>query len=255
MTRASQAGLALAAGLLLLAAAEAPIRDHVEINPGPGLAEGEARPPEPVRAPDGPTAPRLVRIDGPATAIPVPAGQPVAGAAGRPTDRDTDNRDTDDRDTDEEVRLAEPEAPQRAMPRPRTLAEAVDRLRHQPETALDAEARCLAKAVFWEARGEPLSGQLAVAQVILNRVESRRFGRDVCAVVTAPRQFSFVRGGQIPEASNRHQWATAKAIALLALEGDWDDVVGSATHFHAAHVRPGWRMVRVATIGNHIFYR
>lgn len=237
MRNSVRAGLALGAGLLLLAAAEAPIRDIARGSPAEDGAV--ASPAEAGASPAG-----LTRIEGPATPIPgaIKAAEPAIIV---------------DADTQEDIVLPAPAdvGPPAPAPRARTLAEAVDRHRGRPVGDLDAQGRCLAKAVFWEARGEPLSGQLAVAQVILNRVESRRFGNDICSVVKAPRQFSFVRSGVIPEASNRGQWSTAQAVAHVALAGEWDDVVGTATHFHATRVSPGWRLTRVATIGNHIFYR
>jgi N-acetylmuramoyl-L-alanine amidase len=240
MTNSVRAGLALGAGLLLLAAAEAPIRDQADGQPGSGPAAGEASNIATGPAQGAQRHGTLVRIEGPATPIPVFSS--------------LSPRSIVDADSGEEIVLPDPAAGAPA-PRSRTLAEAVDRYRGQPDSALDADARCLAKAVYWEAKGEPLSGQLAVAQVILNRVESRRFGGDICAVVTAPRQFSFVRAGRIPDAPHGAQWATAKAVTLLALDGTWHEVVGEATHFHATRVNPRWRLTRVATIGNHIFYR
>ena len=98
-------------------------------------------------------------------------------------------------------------------------------------------------------------GQLAVAQVIMNRVESGRFGSGVCGVVKAPKQFSFVRGGTMPAPTNMTQWETAKAVALIAISGSWPEVAPDATHFHATRVNPGWKLRRVATVGQHIFYR
>lgn len=243
-----RASFALGAGLLL-AAAEAPLRDLVREAPGThsGATMAEPMPNDPSHAASsaGITA-GLVRIEGPATPIPPPPAPVITGNAGA-----------------DDATLPAPPGPQpggatpagAAPPPARSLAEAVDRYRGRPEAALDRQGRCLAKAVYWEAKGEPLSGQLAVAQVILNRVESGRFGRDICSVVTARGQFSFVRGGQIPEAPHRAQWATARAVAQLALDGGWTEVVGDATHFHATRVNPGWRMTRVAAIGNHIFYR
>ena len=119
-----------------------------------------------------------------------------------------------------------------------------------------ADLHCLATAVYFESKGEPLDGQLAVAQVILNRVDSGRFGQDVCAVVKAPRQFGFVRNGALPEATNNSQWETARAIAWIALSDGWKEIVPAATHFHATRVNPGWsNLRRLATVGNHIFYR
>jgi N-acetylmuramoyl-L-alanine amidase len=235
MKKSVRAGLALGAGLLLLAAAEAPIRDIARGSPAEdGAIESPSLP--------GESASTLVRIEGPATPLP---SAPLA----------TEQVILQDLDTEAEIAFPADEPAPVARPRPRTLAEAVDRHRGRPMSDLDAQGQCLAKAIFWEARGEPLSGQLAVAQVILNRVESRRFGNDICSVVKAPRQFSFVRAGVIPEASNRSQWGTSQAVAHVALRGEWDDVVGTATHFHATRVNPAWRLTRVATIGNHIFYR
>jgi spore germination cell wall hydrolase CwlJ-like protein len=137
-----------------------------------------------------------------------------------------------------------------------TLRSLVAEVRHHAEAApMDAEMECLARSVYWEAKGEPLEGQLAVAEVILNRVERGRFGADVCAVVKAPRQFSFVKGGTIPAPVNARAWSEARAIAWIALAEAWQPIVGEATHFHARYVNPGWRMQKVAAVGNHIFYR
>ncbi len=119
-----------------------------------------------------------------------------------------------------------------------------------------AELFCLATAIYFESKGEPLDGQLAVAQVILNRVDSGRFGPDSCSVVKARGQFGFVRNGTLPNARVGHQWDTARAIAWIALSDGWKDIVPNATHFHATRVNPGWNNLRrLATIGNHVFYR
>lgn len=141
------------------------------------------------------------------------------------------------------------------LPEAGSLAQLVREVRAIGETRLDGEMECLATAVYFESKGEPLDGQLAVAQVILNRVEDGRFGRDICAVVKAPKQFSFVRGGSMPAPTNMAQWETAKAIALIATTGSWPEIVPDATHFHATRVSPGWKLRRVATVGQHVFYR
>ncbi len=121
---------------------------------------------------------------------------------------------------------------------------------------LDEETRCLAIAIYYESKGEPLDGQLAVAQVVLNRVEAGRFGDGICSVVTAPKQFSFVQGGVLKKPAYNAQWETAKAVALIAVGGGWPEIVPDATHFHATRVSPGWkRLTRVATVGRHVFYR
>ena len=119
-----------------------------------------------------------------------------------------------------------------------------------------AEQACLATAVYFEAKGEPLKGQLGVANVILNRTKSGRFPRSVCGVVRQPGQFSFVHGGHLPAVSHGGaQWKTALAIAALALSGDAPAPAPKALFFHARSVSPGWHLTRVAAIGNHVFYR
>lgn len=118
------------------------------------------------------------------------------------------------------------------------------------------ELTCLAGAVYFESKGEPLDGQLAVAEVILNRVKSGRFGNSVCSVVTQRGQFSFVRGGRIPSVdASRGQYRTAMAIAQVAMNDEWDSKASNAMYFHARRVSPAWGKARVAMIGNHVFYR
>jgi N-acetylmuramoyl-L-alanine amidase len=120
----------------------------------------------------------------------------------------------------------------------------------------DAESECLARAVYWESKGEPLVGQLAVAEVIINRSRSGRFASTICGVVRQRGQFSFVRGGHIPAAPQASRdWRTAVAIAEIARRDLADGGAPRALFFHARRARPGWRLTRVATVGNHIFYR
>lgn len=120
----------------------------------------------------------------------------------------------------------------------------------------DNEHDCLAGAVYFESKGEPLEGQLAVAEVILNRASSGRFPSSVCGVVKQKSQFSFVRGGRIPSIPRSSEaWRKAVAIAHIAKKDLADSDVGKAMFFHARYVSPRWRLTRVASIGNHIFYR
>jgi N-acetylmuramoyl-L-alanine amidase len=120
----------------------------------------------------------------------------------------------------------------------------------------DEETDCLARAVYWESKGEPLNGQLAVANVIINRAHSGRFASTICGVVRQRSQFSFVRGGYIPAApQGSRSWRTAVAIALIATRDLAGDAAPQALFFHARSVHPGWRLTRVASVGNHIFYR
>ncbi len=118
------------------------------------------------------------------------------------------------------------------------------------------ELRCLAGAVYYEAKGEPLAGQLAVAEVIINRAHSGRYPRSLCGVVTQAGQFSFVRGGAVPAVNPAlAQWRTAVAVAQVALGDAWESPASNAMFFHARYVAPGWDKARVASIGNHVFYR
>ena len=124
--------------------------------------------------------------------------------------------------------------------------------------AMDEQLRCLAGAVYFEARGEPLSGQLAVAQVIINRAEDGRFPRSYCGVVAQPGQFSFMRGSRMPAArESSPAWGRAVAIARIAHQGLWESEAGNAVFFHARYVSPGWSRTktRLAQIDTHIFYR
>ncbi len=123
---------------------------------------------------------------------------------------------------------------------------------------LSEQMQCLAGAVYFEARGEPLTGQLAVAQVIINRSEDGRFPTSYCGVVHQRSQFSFVKNGRMPHIrTNSGAWSRAKAIAKIAHEGMWQSEAADAVFFHAKYVKPSWsrRKVRTAQIDTHIFYR
>ncbi|HEV2815744.1 MAG TPA: cell wall hydrolase [Allosphingosinicella sp.] len=139
-------------------------------------------------------------------------------------------------------------------PERRSLADLV--YEHASATTDDEETECLARAVYWESNGEPLAGQLSVAEVIINRARSGRFAGTLCGVVRQRGQFSFVRGGYIPAPPpGARGWRNAVAIARIAREDLADGAAPSALFFHARRVNPGWRLTRVATVGNHVFYR
>ena len=123
-----------------------------------------------------------------------------------------------------------------------------------PGTA-DSELNCLAVGIYYEAKSEPLAGQLAVAEVILNRTTSGRFPRSVCGVLKQRGQFSFVRGGALPTPPANAQWRRAIAVAQVAQKDLWDSPAENALYFHARYVSPHWNRARLATIGNHVFYR
>lgn len=123
---------------------------------------------------------------------------------------------------------------------------------------MSEQMHCLAGAIYFESRGEPLAGQLAVAQVIINRTESRRFPSSYCGVVYQPAQFSFVRNGAMPTIrTSSGAWRKAQAIARIAHEGMWDSEAGDSLYFHAHYVKPKWARTKLAraTISSHIFYR
>ncbi|MGA1798283.1 cell wall hydrolase [Sphingomonas sp. 4RDLI-65] len=133
-----------------------------------------------------------------------------------------------------------------------TLAQAVAA---QDSAAADEALQCLAGAIYFESKGEPLTGQLAVAEVIINRAKSGRFPADVCAVVKQRGQFSFVRGGQIPNINAGTAYRTAIAVAKVALADAWNSPAQKALYFNTPDRRPSVRAVKVASIGNHVFYR
>ncbi len=127
---------------------------------------------------------------------------------------------------------------------------------HSGTKTTDSEMGCLAGAIYFESKGEPLAGQLAVAEVIINRAKSGRYPSSLCGVVKQRGQFSFIRAGHFPAFSrdNSH-WRKAVAIAHIAIKDLADSPAAQALSFHATRVSPGWRMKRVARVGNHIFYR
>jgi spore germination cell wall hydrolase CwlJ-like protein len=127
----------------------------------------------------------------------------------------------------------------------------------QPTSSdLTPEMRCLAGAIYFEARGESLEGQLAVGRVIVNRSKSGRFPSSYCGVVYQPSQFSFVRGRSMPAVrTGSDDWHDALAVARIADQGSWKSEASNALYFHAARVSPSWRLTRLAQVDNHIFYR
>jgi hypothetical protein len=123
---------------------------------------------------------------------------------------------------------------------------------------------CLTQAVYYEARGESLRGQAAVAQVVLNRVKSPSFPKTICAVVfqgaglgRADCQFSFVCDGSMRATRDGEAWDKAQHVAARALSGAVVAEIGNATHFHATRLGPQWGdgLIKVATVGLHVFYK
>lgn len=119
------------------------------------------------------------------------------------------------------------------------------------------EENCLANAVYFEARGESLEGQLAVAEVVMNRAASGLYPTSYCGVVRQRSQFSFVRRGQMPAADRASDaWQRAVAIARVAEEGAMRVLPDTVLWYHARYVAPRWRrhLAESARIGLHIFY-
>lgn len=130
--------------------------------------------------------------------------------------------------------------------------------RYATNAPLDQEANCLATAVYFEARGESVDGQLAVARVVMNRAASGRYPPTYCATVRQPAQFSFVRAGRFPPVNvDCAAWKKAEAIARLALANVVPSIGNDVLWYHADYVAPSWgrRLTQVSKIGQHIFYR
>jgi Cell Wall Hydrolase len=131
-----------------------------------------------------------------------------------------------------------------------------------PGTAAQ-EQRCLAEAIYFEARGEPEAGQAAVAQVVLNRVRSGLYPQTICGVVYQNRrhyacQFSFACRGKSLRINEPDAWDQAQRIAAEVTSGStYVSDIGTSTHFHANYVRPRWarRLEKMDVIGHHIFYK
>jgi hypothetical protein len=126
------------------------------------------------------------------------------------------------------------------------------------------ERRCMTTALFFEARSEPEAGQIAVGQVIMNRVRSPDYPDTICGVIYQGShrrtgcQFSFTCDGKADKPNNATQWERSKRLANRVLEGKvWLKSIGDATHYHATYVKPRWRrkMARIIKIGRHIFYK
>jgi spore germination cell wall hydrolase CwlJ-like protein len=126
------------------------------------------------------------------------------------------------------------------------------------------EQQCLASGIYFEARGESVKGQAAVAQVILNRVRNPAYPKSICGVVYQNEdwrnrcQFSFACDAIKDRVNSEYHWRVARDVAMAVTAGKiWLPQVGSATHYHAVYVRPKWArtMEKVGRIGLHVFYR
>ena len=137
------------------------------------------------------------------------------------------------------------------------------RLDAMPVAKGGAEFACLKEAIYFEARGEPIRGQYAVAEVIMNRVDSVRYPDTICGVVNQGTgrlhacQFSYTCDGLPETMDERKAVEVAGKIAREVMDGKERRITGDATHYHADYVDPYWNKVypRTATVGTHIFYK
>lgn len=128
------------------------------------------------------------------------------------------------------------------------------------------DLQCLAENIYFEARGEPIDGQYAVAEVTLNRTRAQYFPHTICGVVHQVRwdpgrrrlvgDFSWTQLGDLSPGDGP-AWKRAMAVASAAYDDQHDSIVPGALFYHAKSVRPGWASSRkeIATIGNHVFYK
>ena len=119
-----------------------------------------------------------------------------------------------------------------------------------------AAAACLSLALYHESRGENLLGQLMVAKVIINRVQSPRWPSSMCNVITQDRQFSFYRKDNTPKPRDEVAWAKAQKLATDIINDPNILPPSTVNHYHTPNVHPVWRkgLHMIARIGNHIFY-
>ena len=119
-----------------------------------------------------------------------------------------------------------------------------------------AELKCLADNIYFEALTESEAGQIAVANVTMNRVKSKHFPNSVCDVVWESKQFSWTHDGKSDKPSSEKAYKEVYSIAESVYNGDIVDITEGATFYHADYVNPSWNkvMTRVAKIDTHIFY-
>ncbi|MXU65518.1 cell wall hydrolase [Rhodobacteraceae bacterium KN286] len=134
-----------------------------------------------------------------------------------------------------------------------------------PRAEGGAELDCLAEALYFEARGETLLGQIAVLEVILNRVDAKKYPDSVCGVIAQGTssgrkhacQFSYKCDGRKEVFSEKATYERGRKLAKMMLDGRTRDLTDGATHYHTKHVNPSWarRLTKTARYGVHLFYR
>lgn len=136
-------------------------------------------------------------------------------------------------------------------------------LDQQPKATGGAQWKCLSEALYFEARGETVKGQFAVAEVIMNRVASARFPGSLCAVINQGTgrkyqcQFTYTCDGNPENIHEARAFARVSKVARAVMDGKAPKLTDGATHYHTTAVRPRWSRVytKTARIGVHIFYR
>jgi len=179
-----------------------------------------------------------------------------------------------DDDAETTIRKTEPNSilnmlgiqPQRLMVEPTTQGEVKfvkNWIDDQPKATGDEHWKCLSEALYFEARGETVKGQFAVAEVILNRVESGRFPDSVCGVIKQGTgrkfqcQFTYTCDGNPERISEPRAYERVSKVARAVLDDRAPELTQGATHYHTTAVRPKWSRVytKTAAIGVHLFYR
>ena len=133
----------------------------------------------------------------------------------------------------------------------------------QPRAEGGEQWQCLAEALYFEARGETIKGQFAVAEVILNRVQSERFPNTPCGVIRQGTgrkyqcQFTYTCDGRKEVIAEKQAYERVAKVARLAMDGAAESLTDGATYYHTTAVRPSWarRFTQTTKIGVHLFYR
>ena len=151
----------------------------------------------------------------------------------------------------------------RSRTRPEAMSFTFDWLDRQPPAKGDAQWACLAEALYFEARGETVKGQFAVAEVIMNRVKSSRFPGTLCGVIKQGTgrkyqcQFTYTCDGYKDVIAEKQAYERVAKVARAVMDGMVSGLTGGATYYHTTAVRPRWSRTfkQTARIGVHIFYR
>jgi spore germination cell wall hydrolase CwlJ-like protein len=176
-----------------------------------------------------------------------------------------DTVDTPSRATSDDITAGDPDLKDtEELPAPDRSLDQPDYAALISPKAAKRELKCLAEAIYFEARSESEAGQIAVAQVVLNRVKSKLYPNTICGVVYQNRhrymacQFSFACEGKKLRITEPGPWRQAVRLSKAVLGGaEYDKEVAGATHYHATYVKPRWakKLRRMDKVGTHIFYK